>query len=54
MKKKDKNFYKKPFDSEEFSEISSSNIEKELNEKQMEELAKSKRFKTEFAIYKIK
>ena len=31
MKKKDKNFYKKPFDSEEFSEISSSNIGKELN-----------------------
>jgi len=54
MKKKEKNIYKKQFDSQDFSEISMNNLKKELDETQIEDLGKSGRYKTEFAIYQIR
>jgi len=55
MAKKTKTFkaYKKPFDSSEFSEISKSELKKEIGDSGMEILENIGRIKTEKAIYKI-
>lgn len=54
MAKKTKTFkaYKKPFDSSEFSEISKSELKKEIGDSGVEVLENIGRIKTEKAIYK--
>lgn len=54
MAKKTKTFkaFKKPFDSSEFSEISKSELKKEIGDSGMEILENIGRIKTEKAIYK--
>lgn len=55
MTKKTKTFkaFKKPFDSSEFSEISKSELKKEIGDSGIEVLENIGRVKTEKAIYKI-
>lgn len=55
MAKKTKTFkaFKKPFDSSEFSEISKSELKKEIGDSGIEVLENIGRVKTEKAIYKI-